>query len=102
MQSKSAFKQFGLEEPMTSKDAILTQTRWPRTAQRSPGLQNCVQPSGRAVGGDLRLWYAATIGSKKKSLKLGLRKRARFELGKGRTSQEPRAKGRLQGVLIQC
>lgn len=24
MQSKSAFKRFGLEEPMTSKDAILT------------------------------------------------------------------------------
>ena len=30
----------------------------------------------------MRLWYAAKIGSKKKSLKLGLRKRARFELGK--------------------
>ena len=44
----------------------------------------------------------AKIGSKEKSLKLGLRKPARFELGKGRTSQEPRTKGRLQEVLIQC
>lgn len=87
---------------MTSKDTILTQTRWPRTAERNPGLQNGVQPPERAVGGDWRLWYAAKIGSKEKSLKLGLRKRARFELGKGRTSQEPRTKGRLQEVLIQC
>ena len=44
---------------MTSKDAMLTQTRWPRTAERNSALQNGVQPPERAVGGDWRLWSSA-------------------------------------------
>lgn len=44
----------------------------------------------------MRLWYVAKIGSKKKSLTLGLSKRARFELG-GKDIPGAKNKGKAAG-----
>lgn len=82
---------------MTSKDTILTtDTITENSREESRRTAELCAPSERAVGGDLRLRYLAKIGSKKKSLKLGLRKPARSELG-GKDIPGAKNKGKAAG-----